>query len=121
VPEDDAMQDCTKEAKRRERDSGVRSSRRCGWGPATCAVPRARIQLVDGTRTQWRNETVRPYERRTMRVDEAILGVYLAAGSTRRIKGALTPLLKGEPLSKDAVSRLVGRVSTCTQIQVLRL
>jgi transposase-like protein len=53
---------------------------------------------------------VRRYERRTTRVDEAILGVYLAGGNTRRIKSALSPLLKGAPLSKDAVSRLVGRL-----------
>jgi len=43
-------------------------------------------------------------------VDEAILGVYLAGTNTRRIKGALAPLLRGGPLSKDAVSRLVGRL-----------
>jgi len=42
-------------------------------------------------------------------VDEAILGVYLAGSNTRRIKGTLAPLLRGGPLSKDAVSRLVGR------------
>src|SRR5262249_51267084 len=42
--------------------------------------------------------------------DEAILGVSLAGGNTRRIKGALAPLLGGGPLSKDAVSRLVGRL-----------
>ena len=44
------------------------------------------------------------------RVDEAILGVYLSGANTRRIKGALAPLLRGGPLSKDAVSRLVGRL-----------
>ena len=79
-------------------------------GPATFAMPRARIQRADGRRTEWRSETVRRYERRTTRVDEAILGVYLAGGNTRRIKGALAPLLKDGPLSKDAVSRLVGRL-----------
>jgi Transposase, Mutator family len=31
--------------------------------------------------------------------------------NTRRIKGALAPLLRGGPLSKDAVSRLVGRLA----------
>lgn len=79
-------------------------------GPATFAMPRARIQQADGKRTEWRSDMVRRYERRTTRVDEAILGVYLAGGNTRRIKGALAPLLKGGPLSKDAVSRLVGRL-----------
>jgi len=28
----------------------------------------------------------------------------------RRLRGALAPLLRGAPLSKDAVSRLMGRL-----------
>ena len=73
-------------------------------------MPRARVRGAEGTSEEWRSETVRRYQRRTTRVDEAILGVYLAGGNTRRIKGALAPLLRGGPLSKDAVSRLVGRL-----------
>src|SRR5207244_3179308 len=38
-------------------------------------------------------------------------GVYLSGGNTRRLKGALAPLLRGGPLGKDAVSRLVGRLA----------
>ena len=79
-------------------------------GPTTIAMPRARVRGAEGTSEEWRSETVRRYQRRTTRVDEAILGVYLAGGNTRRIKGALAPLLRGGPLSKDAVSRLVGRL-----------
>jgi putative transposase len=79
-------------------------------GPTSIAMPRARIRPSSGTTTEWRSQTVRRYQRRTTRVDEAILGVYLAGGNTRRIKGALAPLLRGGPLSKDAVSRLVGRL-----------
>jgi len=79
-------------------------------GPTTIAMPRARLRGTDGATTEWRSETVRRYQRRTTRVDEAILGVYLAGTNTRRIKGALAPLLRGGPLSKDAVSRLVGRL-----------
>jgi transposase-like protein len=44
-------------------------------------------------------------------VDEAILGLYLAGANTRRVKSALAPLLKSAPLSKDAVSRLIGRMN----------
>ncbi len=79
-------------------------------GPTTIAMPRARVSGAEETSREWRSETVRRYQRRTTRVDEAILGVYLAGGNTRRIKGALAPLLRGGPLSKDAVSRLVGRL-----------
>jgi len=79
-------------------------------GPTTIEMPRARVRQADGSTAEWRSHTVRRYQRRTTRVDEAILGVYLAGGNTRRIKGALAPLLRGGPLSKDAVSRLVGRL-----------
>src|SRR5262249_44625565 len=70
-------------------------------GPRTLAMPRARIRQADDGSTEWRSHTVRRYQRRTTRVDEAILGVYLAGSNTRRIKGALAPLLRGGPLSKD--------------------
>jgi transposase-like protein len=40
-------------------------------------------------------------------VNEAVAGVYLSGGNTRRIRGALRPLLKNAPLSKSAVSRIV--------------
>jgi transposase-like protein len=79
-------------------------------GPTTLAVPRARVRHADGTSSEWHGETIERYQRRTRRVDEAILGIYLAGTNTRRIKGALAPLLRDGPLSKDAVSRLVGRL-----------
>src|SRR5882672_3991607 len=41
-------------------------------------------------------------------VNEAIVATYLAGGNTRRIRGALQPLLKAAPLSKSAVSRVVA-------------
>ena len=80
-------------------------------GTATFEMPRARLVATDGSRREWRSETIRRYERRTARLDEAILGVYLCGANTRRIRGALAPLLRGGPLSKDAVSRLVGRLA----------
>jgi putative transposase len=80
-------------------------------GPTTIAMPRARLRQPDGSTTEWRSQAVRRYQRRTELVDEAVLGVYLSGTNTRRIKGALAPLLRGGPLSKDAVSRLVGRLA----------
>src|SRR5687767_6757313 len=41
-------------------------------------------------------------------VNEAVIATYLAGGNTRRIRGALHPLLKAAPLSKSAVSRVVA-------------
>lgn len=80
-------------------------------GPTTFAMPRARVRTAAGATAEWRSELVPRYQRRSERVDEAILGVYLSGTNTRRIKGALAPLLRGGPLSKDAVSRLVGRLA----------
>src|SRR5713101_2324816 len=79
-------------------------------GPTTFAMPRARLSKRDGGRHEWQSQTVARYERRSRRVDEASVGVYLGGVNTRRIRGALAPLLRGAPLSKDAVSRLVGRL-----------
>jgi transposase-like protein len=74
-------------------------------------MPRARVGIPEGGTTEWRSELVPRYQRRSEQVDAAILGVYLSGTNTRRIKGALAPLLRGGPLSKDAVSRLVGRLA----------
>jgi putative transposase len=81
-------------------------------GPTTIAMPRARLEASDGRTTEWHSGTVRRYERRTERVDDALLGVYLSGTNSRRIRGALAPLLRGSPLGKDAVSRLVGRLKS---------
>jgi len=79
-------------------------------GATTIAMPRARVEDEDGRRREWHSRVIPRYQRRTERVDEAILGVYLSGTNTRRLRGALAPLLRGTPLSKDAVSRLVGRL-----------
>jgi len=79
-------------------------------GPTTIMMPRARLQDGDGQESEWHSRVVRRYQRRTERVDGAILGLYLSGINSRRLRGALAPLLRGAPLSKDAVSRLVGRM-----------
>src|SRR5690349_15973451 len=79
-------------------------------GPTSLDMPRARLKTESGETTEWSSRIVPRYQRRTRRIDEAILGVYLSGSNTRRIRGALAPLLKGGPLSKDAVSRLVARL-----------
>lgn len=79
-------------------------------GPTTFEMPRARLKTEDGGEREWSSRIMPRYQRRTQRIDEAILGVYLSGSNTRRIRGALAPLLKGGPLSKDTVSRLVSRL-----------
>jgi putative transposase len=79
-------------------------------GKTTIMLPRARLKDADGAESEWHSRIIRRYQRRTERVDGALLGTYLSGINTRRLRGALSPLLRGAPLSKDAVSRLVGRL-----------
>jgi transposase-like protein len=79
-------------------------------GKTKLTVPRARLKGADGAESEWHSRIIPRYQRRTERVDAALLGTYLSGTNTRRLRGALSPLLRGAPLSKDAVSRLVGRL-----------
>ena len=76
-------------------------------GPAALTLPRATL-FGSGGVTEWRSTIIPRYQRRMPAVNEAIVATYLAGGNTRRIRGALQPLLKAAPLSKSAVSRVIG-------------
>jgi len=79
-------------------------------GKTTIKLPRARLKGTEGAESEWHSRIIPRYQRRTERVDAALLGAYLSGINSRRLRGALSPLLRGAPLSKDAVSRLVGRL-----------
>jgi len=79
-------------------------------GQTTIRLLRARLRSGDGAEQEWHSRVVPCYQRRTERVDGALLGAYLSGINSRRLRGALSPLLRGAPLSKDAVSRLVGQL-----------
>lgn len=76
-------------------------------GPLALTVPRATLFASGGER-EWSSKVLPRYQRRLPELNEAIAGAYLAGTNTRRIKGALRPLLKAAPLSRSAVSRVVG-------------
>ncbi len=79
-------------------------------GAVQMRVPRARLADPDGGEREWRSQLVPRYRRSSPEVEQSVLGVYLAGSNTRRIRGALEPLLTGAALSKSAVSRLVLRL-----------
>ncbi|MEW6455583.1 MAG: IS256 family transposase [Acidobacteriota bacterium] len=79
-------------------------------GKTTLSLPRGRLFAEAGSTIEWRGQILPRYQRRTKTVDDAILGLYLCGANTRRIMKALRPLLKGTPLSKSTISRLVGRL-----------
>src|SRR2546427_2392252 len=76
-------------------------------GPVALTVPRATLFNVVGAK-EWTSAIIPRYQRRMPEVNEAIVATYLAGSNTRRIRGALQPLLKAAPLSKSAVSRVVA-------------
>lgn len=77
-------------------------------GPTAVTVPRARLFNAAGTpAVEWQSTVVPRYQRRTRAIDQSLIGAYLAGTNTRRIKGALAPLLAKAPLSRSAVSRVL--------------
>jgi transposase-like protein len=84
-------------------------------GSVALRVPRARLVKDDGGGREWQSQLVPRYRRSTPEVEQALVGVYLSGGNTRRIRQALAPLLSGAPLSKSSVSRLVGRLEEAYQ------
>jgi transposase-like protein len=76
-------------------------------GPVALAVPRATLTTPTGAK-EWASTLVPRYQRRLPEVNAAVLATYLAGGNTRRLRGALAPLLHGAPLSRSAVSRIVA-------------
>ena len=99
---------------RREGRRGYRNGKRqrsisTGLGATVIELPRARI--IEGERDkEWQSGLIARYQRRARSVDQALLGCYLSGANGRRIRGALSPLLRGAALSKSAISRLVGRL-----------
>lgn len=79
-------------------------------GTVQLEVPRARLTEAAGGEREWQSQLVPRYRRSSHEVEQSVLGVYLSGSNTRRIRGALQPLLTGAALSKSAVSRLVLRL-----------
>jgi putative transposase len=77
-------------------------------GATELDVPRGRMVGPNGKEHEWQSMLVPRYARRLPEINEAVVGVYLSGGNTRRIRGALAPLLKNAPLSKSAVSRVLA-------------
>jgi len=83
-----------------------------GFGKVDLVLPRGRLFTPAGGQCEWESHLLPRYQRRAKAVDAAILGAYLTGANTRRIKRALWPLLREAPLSKSAVSRIVGRLKS---------
>jgi transposase-like protein len=81
------------------------------FGPIEIAVPRARLDTADGKTTEWKSQSLRAYQRRTLAADALIASCYLAGTNTRRVRRALGALFAGA-VGKDTVSRVWRKVKS---------
>src|SRR5712675_2022969 len=79
------------------------------FGPIEIAVPRARLNTLEGKTTEWKSKALRAYQRRTLVADALIASTYLAGTNTRRVRRALGALFGGA-VGKDTVSRVWRKV-----------
>jgi putative transposase len=80
------------------------------FGTVEVAVPRARLDADEpGKTTEWQNQTIERYRRRTKEVDALIAGAYLSGTNTRRVGRALAAMFKGA-ISKSVVSRVWRKI-----------
>jgi transposase-like protein len=80
------------------------------FGQVELDVPRARLlQPQQGSR-EWRSRLLPRYQRRTVSLDQTLLGLYFSGTNQRRMEKALRPLAEGAPLGKNVISRLVRRL-----------
>src|SRR3954464_7033036 len=62
------------------------------FGAVTVCVSRARLATPEGRTKEWRNASLRAYQRLTRRAEALIAGAYLAGTNTRRVRRALAAL-----------------------------
>jgi putative transposase len=66
-------------------------------------VPRARLNTAESKTTEWKSQSLRAYQRRTLAADALIARTFLAGTNTRRVRRALFALFGGA-VGKDTVS-----------------
>jgi putative transposase len=99
-------------AHRRGYRNGTKTRRLSGpTGVMALTLPRATVTTATH-RKEWTSTLVPRYQRRLDEINTAVLATYLAGGNTRRIRGALAPLLHDTPLSRGAVSRIVATLKS---------
>ena len=98
------------DSRRGYRHGSVRREITTSLGKTTFDRPRAKLFAKDGRLTEWQSTILPRYSRRVRTVDAALLGLYFGGVNTRKVKQALRPLLKGSPLSKSTISRLIVKL-----------
>ena len=90
------------------------------FGQVELDVPRARLNRADGASKEWESQLLPRYQRRTVSLDETLLGLYFSGTNLRRIQRALEPLAAGALLGKNVISRLVRKLRAHLEAWKLR-
>src|SRR5215510_10686691 len=110
-------------ARRYERNGerrGYRHGKRERWvstglGATMIELPRARLGRGEQEK-EWQSRLIERYQRRARSVDSALLGCYLSGANGRRIRGALSPLLRGARFRRVRSHGLWGVFKACLPI-----
>ncbi|MFN8624852.1 MAG: transposase [Candidatus Binatia bacterium] len=85
-------------------------------GRTTSAMPRAQLRERDGRSHEWRSQAVARYARRSRRVGEAIVGVYLSGANARHSGVSELAVVDGTPGLTQALQEQWKkiRIQRCT-------
>lgn len=98
------------DSRRGYRHGTVRRELTTSYGTTSFERPRVKVFAENGKFVEWRSSLIPRYSRRSQSIDATLLGLYFGGVNTRKVSQALRPLLKGSPLSKSSISRLIARV-----------
>lgn len=98
------------EARRGYRHGTVERELTTSLGKTVIERPRVKVFTEDGRAREWQSKLLPRYGRRCGAIDATLLGLYFGGVSTRKVAKALRPMLKGSPLSKSTISRLIVRI-----------
>jgi len=97
------------EARRGYRHGTVKRELTTSFGKTTFDRPRVKVFSEDGHLVEWQTKLLPRYSRRSQSIDATLMGLYFGGVNTRKVRLALGPILKGSPLSRSSVSRVIAR------------
>jgi len=106
----DALSYQRTKSRRGYRHGSVRRELTTSFGKTEFDRPRVKVFAEDGRQVEWRSALLPRYSRRCKSIDATLLGLYFGGVNTRKVSNALRPILKGSPLSKSTISRLIVKL-----------
>ena len=98
-------------SKGRRRYRKGKRDRRIGMGGEARVIELLRARITEWEREmEWQSRWIGHCQRRVAMVDRALLDCHLSGANGRRIRAALSPLLRGAPPSKRAIKRMVRQL-----------